>query len=262
MAHDAHTGRGTHLAWKNAGAGEISSPVYHGRGATSSGAERARLSRIPQHISWHNEAVDLLTREQIERAFERLNAILAGEGVHAELYLVGGAVMCLALNARPATKDVDGGPVGSSGPVLGWDPKLGVRGGRFTRRPEGAKPLVTDGWFTEPPAVRAAARKVALELSLPEDWLNDAAKAFVPPGGGFERWRSLSHLDISVADDRTLLAMKCAAARSAEDAHDIQFIAARLGLTRPIDVLEVVLAYFPADRLPVRTQLLIEELFG
>jgi hypothetical protein len=170
-------------------------------------------------------AMELLSREQITLAFDRLNAALAAKGVHAEIYLLGGAVMCLALDARPATKDVD-------------------------------------AWFTEPSAVRAAARVVAEELSLPDDWLNDAAKAYVPQGAGFERWRALSHVDISVADPRTLLAMKCAAARGAEDERDIRFVAAHLGLQRAGDVLAVVLSYFPPERLPVRTRLLIEEVFG
>ncbi len=166
----------------------------------------------------------MLTREEIVLAFERLDAELARRGCHAECYLVGGAVMCLALNARPSTKDVD-------------------------------------GWFSEPAVVREAARHVAAELGLPEDWLNDAAKGFIPAGGGFERWRSFPHLDVSVADERTLLAMKCAAARTEEDAADIRFLTERLGLSTPEEVLRVVLAYYPEDRLPVRTRLLIEEIF-
>jgi hypothetical protein len=132
--------------------------------------------------------------------------------------------MCLVLNARASTRDVD-------------------------------------GWFTEPQAVRRAARQVAAEMGLPEDWLNDAAKAYIPQGAIFERWRSLNALDISVADDRTLLAMKCAAARTDEDAGDIRTLASRLRLTTVAEVLGVVTAFYPPERLPVRTQLLIEELF-
>lgn len=157
-------------------------------------------------------------------ALTKLNERLAAMDVRAECYLVGGAVMCLALQARPATKDVD-------------------------------------GWFTEPQAVRRAARDVAHELGLPDDWLNDAAKAFIPAGAGFERWESYSHLDVSVADDRTLLAMKCAAARTAEDSSDIRFLANRLGLRSSAQVLDIALAYYPADALPIRARLLVEEMF-
>jgi hypothetical protein len=118
-----------------------------------------------------------------------------------------------------------------------------------------------DGWFTQPEAVRAAARDVATDMNLPADWLNDAAKAFVPAGATFERWRSLSHLDISMADERTLLAMKCAASRTDEDARDIRTLADRLQLRTSEAVLSVVTQFYPEDRLPVRTRLLLEEMF-
>jgi predicted nucleotidyltransferase len=165
-----------------------------------------------------------LTREQIVAALDRLDAQLESSGAHASIYLVGGAVMCLVLNTRDSTKDVD-------------------------------------AWFSDPQIVREAAQRVAEELDLPQDWLNDAAKAFVPPRARFEAWRSLPHLDIYAAADETLFAMKCAAARTEQDADDIRALAERLSITSASVAIEVVLKYFPAERLPVRTQLLLEELF-
>lgn len=132
--------------------------------------------------------------------------------------------MCLVHKARPATKDVD-------------------------------------GWFTETQAVRVAARAVADEMGLDENWLNDAAKAFVPANAGYETWREMSHLTISTVDSRTLLAMKCAAARTSEDASDIRFLTGILRLRSAEEVLSVVLSFFPEDQLPVRVRLLLEEMF-
>jgi len=98
-------------------------------------------------------------------------------------------------------------------------------------------------------------------MGLDPDWLNDAGKAFVPAGAGYETWQALSHLTVSTVDARTLLAMKCAAPRTAEDAADIRFLAGALGLRSAEAVLGVVLTYFPPDQLPVRVRLLVEEMF-
>jgi hypothetical protein len=165
-----------------------------------------------------------LDRDTIVRAFDLLNERLAALQQRAEIFLVGGAVMCLVYNARPATKDVD-------------------------------------GWFTAPAAVRAAAKSVADELGLAEDWLNDAAKAYVPQNAGYETWQVLSHLTIAVVDAPTLLAMKCAAARTPEDAGDIRILAGLLELRSSKAILDVVGRYLPEERLPVRTRLLLEEMF-
>jgi hypothetical protein len=175
---------------------------------------------------WQDEGVpQLLTRERIEEAFIQLDRELGRARQRATIHLVGGAVMCLVFRARESTKDVD-------------------------------------GWFDDARTVRAAAAKVAGVLDLPENWLNDAAKAFIPEHARFERWRSLSSLEILVADARTLFAMKCAAARTEEDAGDIRVLARELGLQSSKDALQVVESFYPAARLPVRTQLLLEELLN
>jgi hypothetical protein len=167
--------------------------------------------------------MSLLTREKSETALAQLDVELGNMAQRASLYLVGGAVMCLVFRARESTRDA---------------------------------------WFEHSSALRAAARRVAETLDLPEDWLNDAAKAFIPPNASFEAWRSLPNLEILVADTRTLFAMKCAAARTDEDAADIRLLARELGLKSSADALKTVLAYYPADRLPVRTRLLLEELLN
>ncbi|MBI3890436.1 MAG: hypothetical protein HY303_02775 [Candidatus Wallbacteria bacterium] len=55
-----------------------------------------------------------LTRAEIRRLLQLLDAELAAQAVEGELCLVGGAVMCLVLDARDATRDVDGPKAGVS----------------------------------------------------------------------------------------------------------------------------------------------------
>jgi hypothetical protein len=164
----------------------------------------------------------LLTRERIEEALAALDTELGRAGQRASVHLMGGAVMCLVFRAREATRDVD-------------------------------------AWFDEAAVVRAAAARVAEVLQLPSDWLNDAAKA-MPAGARFEAWRSFPNLEIFTAHARTMFAMKCAAARTAEDAGDIRLLANELGITTSSDALAAVDQYYPAERLPVRTRLLLEEM--
>ena len=101
---------------------------------------------------------------RVERAFGALALEMARRLVRAEVFVVDGAVMCLALRTRTATKDVD-------------------------------------AWFAPAPEIREAVRAVAADLGLLEDWLNGAAKAFLPERARFERWREWPSLE-GMLDDR------------------------------------------------------------
>ena len=125
-----------------------------------------------------------LTRADILHLFELLNRELAAVDTHGEVYLVGGAVMCLALGARAATRDVD-------------------------------------AWFKPAAVVRQAAARVAANAAVPDNWLNDAVKAWLSPRERFDRYLERSHLQVFVAQPGYLLAMKCAAMRLGEEFHDL-----------------------------------------
>jgi hypothetical protein len=120
-----------------------------------------------------------LDAQEIVRLFHALDKELESVGAEAEVYLVGGAVMCLALDARPSTKDVD-------------------------------------AYFKPTGIVRAAAARVAERESVPRDWLNDAVKGYLSPRGDFDSFLALTHLRVFVARPEYLLAMKCASMRLGE----------------------------------------------
>jgi predicted nucleotidyltransferase len=167
-----------------------------------------------------------LSKPDILKLFELLNEELAITDTHGELYLVGGAVMCLAMDARAATRDVD-------------------------------------AWFQPVGRIREAAARVAHRASVPDHWLNDAVKAWLSPRGTFDRFLERSHLQVYVAQPEYLLAMKCLAMRLGEEFHDlddVRYLLRYLNLTLAADALAVVAQYFEESQIPVKTRLALEEL--
>ena len=170
----------------------------------------------------------MLTAAEIRRLFDLLNDELAREDVRAELYLVGGAVMCLALNARPATRDVD-------------------------------------AYFQPTRDVREAAARVAAAADVPESWLNDAVKGFLSPKGEFDPYLELPNLAVFVALPTYLLAMKCASMRLGAEFHDlddVRYLLRYLNITSAEEALRVVTRYFDESQLLPKTRLVLEELLG
>lgn len=168
--------------------------------------------------------MNLLDREAIIDLLTELGAELAAAGEHADLFLVGGAAMALVYNTRRATRDLD----------AVFEPKQ---------------------------VVYSAARKVAGRRGLPEDWLNDAVKGFLPgddPNATllFEK----PGIAVRVASPRYLFAMKAIAARVGRDSDDLQQLYRLAGFDSVEEALDSVSAFYPPHLLPPKTEFLVREL--
>lgn len=184
-------------------------------------------------MSAHEKAAGAtLTRETILRGLQSLSDELGKRGVTGEACLFGGTVMVLAFSARVATKDVD-------------------------------------ALFQPTQTIRDLARRIAIEQRLPVDWLNDGVKGFISArhettAGNLPQF---PHLRVTMPVPEYLLAMKCMAARiggmveESTDVADIIFLVRHLQLKSAQVVLDLVGEYYPAKRMPVKTQYLVEGLF-
>jgi hypothetical protein len=167
-----------------------------------------------------------LSRQQILALFEALDDALASDQVRGEIYLLGGAVMCLVHQARPTTQDVD-------------------------------------ALLLPSVQLRQAAKRVALIHDLSDDWLNDAAKGFLSENSDSAPYLELSHLTVLTATPEYLLAMKCLALRlGAEfsDEQDVRFLLRYLNITRYETALEIIQRFYPLQRFPQKTLYALQEL--
>lgn len=167
----------------------------------------------------------MLNQKQIQQYFVDLNDELGRLGVQGEVGLCGGAVMCLVFQARESTKDVD-------------------------------------GIFAPTKEIRLAAKRVAKKNNLPEDWLNDAAKGFFLQDPPKQTVMELSHLRVWAPKADYMLAMKSISARfDSHDKTDVQFLIAQLELKSVEEVFAIIQKYYPKEKIPAKTQFLLEELF-
>lgn len=169
-----------------------------------------------------------LTKVDMSRLFKRLNQELAAAGTKGELYLVGGAVMCLVFEARESTKDLN-------------------------------------AFFKPLRIMRKAAARIAADLGLDDDWLNDAVKGYLSTKADFDEYLELPNLTVLTATPEYLLAMKCLAMRLGEefqDEQDVRFLLRYLNITRYEAAVEVVARYYPMERVPQKTLNALEEMLG
>jgi hypothetical protein len=164
-------------------------------------------------------------RQGIIDALQALDLELGRAGVRGEIFVVGGAAIALAYDARRATRDVD-------------------------------------AVFAPSTEVRSASRRVAEARGLEPDWLNDAAKAFMPGDdpnriGVYEG----TNLSVAAASPRFLLAMKILAARGDRDLADIKLLYPLVGFKTADEGLDLVAETYPEAIIPPRTQFFLEEMF-
>ncbi len=173
-----------------------------------------------------------LDRDSILRALGSLSEELGRQGITGELCLFGGTVMVLAFAARVSTRDVD-------------------------------------AIFHPTAPIRDLARRIGEEQGLDADWLNDGVKGFISARhettpGNLPQFPNL-HLTMPVPE--YLLAMKCMASRlggavgESSDIPDIRFLIRHLQPKSAAEVLELVGRYYPANRIPLKAQYLVEGLF-
>ncbi|MDX6720287.1 MAG: hypothetical protein QOJ63_2541 [Solirubrobacteraceae bacterium] len=130
-----------------------------------------------------------MTREEIVEALTAVGRLLHARGIAGELYIVGGAAIALALDARRSTRDVDA-----------------------VFEPKGA--------------IYEAAAEVATALQLPPGWLNDAVKGFLagpdPEGSAGSRGGGAA---LPSGLPTHVIALKVLAHRAGEDDDDVRLLA-------------------------------------
>jgi len=166
-----------------------------------------------------------MTAEEIAQYLIELNDELRLENIQGEVSLYGGAVMCLAYKARPATKDVD-------------------------------------AIFEPVRAIRNAAQKVAERHGLRKDWLNMAVRMFLAEHKKNILY-DLSNLQVFVPEGDYLFAMKVLAARrDTDDLNDMKFLAKHLKITSIEQALDIVSGYYPRKEVKDTTRFVLEEIFA
>lgn len=166
-----------------------------------------------------------MNRDEIIAALTALGRKLDERGVTGEMYVVGGAAMALAYDARRSTRDID----------AIFEPKM---------------------------VVYEAAAELSEQLGLPVGWLNDAVKDFLAgPDPDASPILDVPGLRCFVVSPRMLLALKVLAHRVGEDEEDVRLLATAIGASTAQQVLAVAEEVY-GDRLDAATRFFVEELFS
>ncbi|MCY4608891.1 MAG: hypothetical protein OXD40_09880 [bacterium] len=164
-----------------------------------------------------------LSERDIRHLFDRLNAELARTGIVGDVYLVGGAVMCLVFEARLTTKHVD-------------------------------------AVFRPAREVREAARRVNFGTDWLNDavkgYLSERGE-FHP----FLELPNLRVLTAAPEYLLAMKCMAMRIGYEFHDIDDVRFLLRYLNLTELDAALEIIGRYYPVERIPHKTIHALEEMF-
>ncbi len=167
----------------------------------------------------------MLSKEQIIDLLNSINEELKSQDIRGEIFIVGGAAMCLAFDARKSTKDID-------------------------------------AVFAPTKNIRDIIKKIADQKGLSADWLNDSVKGFLSQNSESENLFNLSNLSVSAPTANYIFAMKAISARfDSSDIDDLIFLIQRMNLKTAEEALEIVLKYYPKNLIPQKTTYALEEIF-
>ena len=154
-----------------------------------------------------------LDAEGVQALFAELSERLAAAGATAHLFVVGGAAMALAYDHDRSTRDVD-------------------------------------ALFEPAPEVRRIAEEMSAGHGLDPDWLNDAAKGYLPGDDAHPRivFESESLL-VQIPSPEYLLAMKLFAVRDDRDIQDAAVLCNTLGYTSAAECTALLASAYPTGLL-------------
>ena len=168
----------------------------------------------------------MFSRAEILNLFDELNEELSNTTTRGDVFVVGGAVMAVAYDARPSTRDVD----------AIFHPSTEVRAA----------------------AVRVAERHDGIDI----DWLNDGVKGFLP-GDDTGTQKVLydgEFLTVRAASPQYLLATKLLASRVSRDEDDILLRYSLCELHTVGEGLELIERYYGSRPIEANVRFMLEEL--
>lgn len=170
-----------------------------------------------------------MNRKEIIELLKKLNNKLKKADLHGEIYLYGGAVMCLVFKTRNFTHDID----------AVFEPKSKIYD------------LIYE---------------ISEEENVPQDWLNDSVKGFISMRNEMIAYSGNEeigeNLNVMTPVPEYLFAMKAMSSRTEHEneIEDIKFLIKEIGIKTVSQAEEIISKYYPSNMILPKTHYMLSEL--